>query len=117
MHRDTIRYLTLLVIVRLLVGAACPAPSPWRRHRPGVFPARPAGGSASPGDRLTRDVTDRPMPRPRPPDRPGPASSDVTPGRQQLSRPRVAYSRTLLHEWYQASPAVAASQSETRLPL
>ena len=28
-----------------------------------------------------------------------------------------AYSRTLLHEWYQASPAADASQSETRLLL
>ena len=29
----------------------------------------------------------------------------------------TAYSRTLLHEWYQASPAADASQSETRLLL
>ena len=29
----------------------------------------------------------------------------------------AAYSRTLLHEWYQASPAADASQSETRLLL
>ena len=39
---------------------------------------------------------------------------DAFTGREAV---RGAYSRTLLHEWYQTSPAVAASQSETRLPL
>ena len=88
MHRDIIRYLTLLVIVRLLVGAAFPAPNPWRRYRPGAFPGRTAH-STSPDDRLMRDVTGRPLPRLRAPDRPETPSCDVTPGRHQLSRPRV----------------------------
>ena len=42
---------------------------------------------------------------------------DLIIGQVPGARAPDAYSRTLLHEWYQASPAVAASQSETRLPL
>ena len=43
-----------------------------------------------------------------------PVTSDETTAIMALP---AAYSRALLHEWYQTSPAVAASQSETRLPL
>ena len=112
MHRDITRYLTLLVIVRLLIGAACPAPSPWRRHRSGAFPGRPAGGVASLDDRLMRDVTDRPLPRPRTAARLGPPSDDVTPASRQLPRPRVkAGGRPA-----PASAARAAAEGEGREP-
>ena len=40
-----------------------------------------------------------------------------SPGWLMLKGAPAAYSRTLLHEWYQASPAADASQSETRLLL
>ena len=44
MHRDKARQLIPLVVVRLLIGAALPAPTPWLRRRPGAFPRADLAG-------------------------------------------------------------------------
>ena len=91
MHRDIARHLIFLVVVRLLISAAFPAPNPWLRHRPRAFPRGSTGHPAEepPGDRLTCDVTTFSRPRPPANQRRRPSECVVTEAWCAVPRPAV----------------------------
>ena len=80
MHRDIIRYVTLLAVVRLLCIAACPAPNPWAKPQPDVRPAQHL-----PDDCLCRCILSRPTTRPRDRVRAAPCPRFAAAGRRRLA--------------------------------